>query len=188
MADIGKWLKTHKPEAALGGGGIVLALVLYARSKSSSSSGASGANQSYLPQTGVDTSSTDLYNALEGQIQSLQNAPLPPPGQPGPTGPTGPTGTPAPTPAPQAYNGSIFAAPGGGTFDILGTEGANDTYAGWEVGGGAPVDYYYNGVWGYGLSASQIAGLPAGTEVLTPTQYTEDITPGSYGTGKRPGS
>jgi hypothetical protein len=76
------WLKTHKQEAALGAGGVVVAIALYVRSRSNAASGSSSSTAGYAtpnssstyPAGYVDTSSTDLYNGLEGQIVGLQAA------------------------------------------------------------------------------------------------------------------
>lgn len=80
MAKTLDWLKTHKQEAALGAGGIVVAVALYVRSRANaSSSSSSGTTSPSTTAAGVepyggyvaDTSGTDLYNGLEGQIQAL---------------------------------------------------------------------------------------------------------------------
>jgi hypothetical protein len=173
----GPWLKSHKQEAALGAGGIVVAIALYVRSKNASSS-SSGAS-STTPAT-ADTTSSDLYNALEGQIANLQQGASSGAGQ-GQTwkgrkvagGAT--VVAPATPAAPAAPNveGYGTTALGGSEYDILGNIGSGQAYSGYEVGGGAPV-YFETPAGGNpetNLNASQVAGLPAGTEVLTPVSY-----------------
>ncbi len=78
------WLKTHKQEAALGAGGIVVAIALYMKSRANaaanSSSSTSSGTLSSTPAsvaypTGVaNTTGTDLYTGLESQISQLQAA------------------------------------------------------------------------------------------------------------------
>ena len=174
----GAWLKSHKQEAALGAGGIVVAIALYVRSKNAASGSSSGAS-STTPAT-ADTTSADLYNALEGQIANLQQGASSGAGQgqtwkgrkvSSSTGATAPS-TPA-TPAAPNVQGYGTTALGGSEYDILGNIGSGQSYSGYEVGGGAPVYFETPGGGNpsTNLSAAQVAGLPAGTEVLTPVSY-----------------
>jgi len=94
----GGWLATHQPQAAVGGVAAVVLFALYRRSKGSGSAAPTTAGQSV-----ADTTGTDLYNTLEGQLAALQgqlqgltsNPPggvlAPPPAGP-PPGNTGGTG------------------------------------------------------------------------------------------------
>ena len=72
---MGSWIKTHKNEAILAGGGIVVAIALYVKSKNASSSSGTAATQSYAnPATVADTTATDAYSGLENQVLGLQQA------------------------------------------------------------------------------------------------------------------
>jgi hypothetical protein len=65
----GDWLKTHKQEALLGAGGIVVAIALYVRSKNSSSS-----SSSTPPTYAVaDTTPTDLSSQIDALGQAIAN-------------------------------------------------------------------------------------------------------------------
>lgn len=70
------WFQKHKTEVILGGGGIVVTIALYMRSKANSAaSGSTTATQSSaMPLTTADTTNTDLYDALEGQVQGLSTS------------------------------------------------------------------------------------------------------------------
>lgn len=65
------WMKAHRTEVLLGGGGIVVTIALYMRSKSSAG-GTNAANQSYAnPATAVDTTQASMYDSLANQIGGL---------------------------------------------------------------------------------------------------------------------
>jgi len=176
----GAWLKTHKQEAALGAGGIVIALALYVRSRNtagSSSSSSTTPSSTVVPAT-ADTTGTDVYSGLEDQILGLQQAVL------GMTQGAG-SGTTTTTTTAGGSGGTAGGTTGQGygaeevagqQYDLLGyTSGHN--YTGYNVGNGAPVFYLTPGsnTPQTNLDASAIAGLPAGTELLTPTAYASSI-------------
>lgn len=67
------WFQKHKTELMIGGGGVAVTIALYMRSKAAKA-GTSGSavTSSYgNPATAVDTTTSDLYNNLSGQIQGL---------------------------------------------------------------------------------------------------------------------
>lgn len=68
---VGSWLKGHRAETLLGAGGIVVSIALYVRSKNSAASNTASTTE---PQSTADTTDSDLYNDLEGQIEQLGNA------------------------------------------------------------------------------------------------------------------
>jgi hypothetical protein len=69
------WFQKHKTELMIGGGGVAVTIALYMRSKSKAAgtaAGGSAVTSSYgNPATAVDTTTSDLYNNLSGQIQGL---------------------------------------------------------------------------------------------------------------------
>lgn len=84
---IGDWLKGHKPEAALGAGGIAVTLFLAYRARqnaaasgsSSTSSGLLGGltgSSTAVPVSTADTTSSDAFNGIEDQVLGLQQAVL----------------------------------------------------------------------------------------------------------------
>lgn len=178
-----QWLKTHKQEAALGAGGIVIALALYVRSRKATGAASSTSttpSSTVVPAT-ANTTGTDVYSGLEDQILGLQQAVLGMSGAGGAGGTGGAGGAAGGTAGAAAAAAS--SGPGYGTeqvggqgFDLLGyTSGHN--YQGYNVGNGAPVFYKTPGSNSVqtNLDASAISGLPAGTELLTPTAYASSI-------------
>jgi hypothetical protein len=158
------WLKSHKPEAALGGGGIVVALVLYERSKSNSSGGSAATTQSYAdPATTADTTGSDAYSGIENQVLGLQQAFLASSTAAAPTTPAAPAAAAGP------FTGFGTESFGGKSYDELGNV-TNGIFNGYNVGGDEPVFYDVNGSLETNLSSAAIAGLPAGTDVLTVAQ------------------
>ncbi|MGA2835499.1 MAG: hypothetical protein ABSF84_02770 [Acidimicrobiales bacterium] len=158
----GAWLKSHKPEAALGVAGIVVAIVLYERSKNGSSS-TSAANETYAnPATVADTTDSDAYSGLESQILGLQTAFL---GQSS----SAAAATAASSTTPAVNNGFGVTQVNGQNYDELGNV-SNGLFNGYNVGGGEPVFYESGGALLTDLSPTAIAGLPPGTEVLTVAQ------------------
>ncbi len=125
---IDTWVKTHKPEAALGVGAIVVTIALYVRSKNSSST-STGSTSTAEPVATDDTSATDYYSGLEDQVLGLQQALL---GlstqQSTPTTSTQPSASsPAPS-APGPYAGETMQGSGygpgsGSALDIAGLGG-----------------------------------------------------------------
>lgn len=117
-------------------------------------------------------------------------------GTPGPTGPAGPAGPPGKAPAspPGSKSGSPAVGPTSNPFGLneqtiagkqmaeIGVITGSGRFSGRNVGGGAPVYFYIpKGVPGggqikTGLTKAQIAALPAGTQIFTPTSYYEDIS------------
>ncbi len=207
--DTGAWLKTHKQEAILGAGGIVVAIALYMRSRSqaAANSGAAASSlatpnaTSTYPAGYVDTSSTDLYNGLEGQITSLQSAiAQASAAQSGGVSPGGPM-IPA-TPAPSnlvplsdqviqgggyslaggagpggSYGSGTVQAGSGGYFSPLATLGAST-----DMFGSSPGSVYFEpaqGVFNPVGSQSQFNALEGqGTTLFTPYSTTP-AAPGS---------
>ncbi len=133
MSNFSNWYATHKQEALLGAGGIVVTIALYARSKkaSSAASTSAGATSSSIdPATGLPygsaadnaalaaqqgalysqgTTGTDVYNGLENQILGLQQAFVGSQGTPAPTTTPAPTPTAAPT---NPYAGEVMQGSG----------------------------------------------------------------------------
>jgi hypothetical protein len=70
------WFQKHKTELMVGGAGVAVTVALYLRSKANASgtTGTAATTSSYLPQTTADTTDTDLYDSLEGQVQGLSAA------------------------------------------------------------------------------------------------------------------
>ncbi len=116
-------------------------------------------------------------------------------GTPGPTGPAGPAGPPgAPASPPGSKSGSPAVGPASNPFGLneqtiagkqmaeIGVITGSGRFSGRNVGGGAPVYFYIpKGVPGggqikTGLTKAQIAALPAGTQIFTPTSYYKDIS------------
>jgi hypothetical protein len=161
-----EWFKTHKPEAALGVGGIVVAIVLAQRSKKGAGSG--GASKatptSYAVPATADTSATDAFSGLENQILGLQSAFVG--SQAAKAAPTTPASTPA---ASGPFQGFGQQSIGGAMYDELGNV-TNGMFNGYNVSGGEPVFYNVGGSLLTNLSPSAISGLPAGTDVLTVAQ------------------
>lgn len=184
---LGQWIKTHKPEAGLGGGGIVLALVIYIKSRSSSSSSTgSTAASGYLAPTTVDTTGTDVYDSLEGQIESLSGAVSVLQGSTGLSSGSGASSgsgssssAPPPAAAPPSSPGFGFGSQsiGGQDYIELGQEGVG-SYYGYNVAGGAPVYYETPGSnqLETDLTSQAVSGLPAGTEVLTPSFWGPQVS------------
>lgn len=181
----GQWLKTHKNEAMLAGGGVVVAIALYVKSQSSSS-GSSSTDATEVPAT-ADTTDSDVYNALEGQIESLSGAVSTLQG-------LSPGSSSTATSSGAAAAGSSAASSGPGFGDVsvggqsyveLGEEGVG-SYYGYNVGGGAPVYYEDPGSTNLqtDLTPEAVAGLPAGTEVLTPSFWGSQVSANPV-TGKR---
>lgn len=167
------WLKTHKPEAGIAAAGMVVALVLYQRSKSNAAgtTGTNATTQSYaMPATTANTTGTDAYSGIESQVLGLQQAFLATQvgahgGMAGTQG-TPPAATPA---APATNNGFGQTTIGGQVYDILGNV-TNGNFNGYNVGGGEPVYYNSGGSLLTNIGTDQISGLPAGTQVLTVAQ------------------
>jgi Flp pilus assembly protein TadG len=178
------WFKTHKQETALGAGGIVVAIALYVRQKNAAAGGSSSSGASSTTPATADTTDADLYNELESQIASLgqQTSSGKRQGQrtgsgtaTAATGTTTSTSSSAPSAPPVTGYGETTL--GGAAYDVLGDIGSGQAYSGYEVGGGAPVWFETPGgaTPETNLSAAQVAGLPAGTEVLTPVAYGGEI-------------
>lgn len=76
--NIGAWLKTHKPEAALGAGGIAVTVLLALRARSKNAAGAASGGgvpaSSVLPVSTADTTQSDAFNGIEEQVVGLQSA------------------------------------------------------------------------------------------------------------------
>lgn len=166
-----QWLKTHKPEAALGGVGVAATIFLALRARSANASGTSAANQStaypassVLPVSTADTTQSDAFSGIEDQVVGLQSALL---ALQSPTAPTSTMTVPpatAPTPAAPAA-----AAPNQGYGEVDTAQGPMDWLGVWgqptyQVGGGAPVYF--------GNASSLAQGNPqAGEDVYVPVAY-----------------
>ncbi len=148
------WLKGHKTETLLGAGGIVVTIALYVRSKNAAASTSGETVSTEEPSGTADTTDSDLYNGLEGQIGQLQQAVTL-------LGTTAGTASAAPaTPAtPAAAAGQATQASSSlpwigpnslpdnittgmvseyGPFEQVGSE-TNGVYSGDEVAGGVPL-------------------------------------------------
>ena len=73
----GAFVAAHKKELLLGGAGVAVAFGLHARSKGGSPATTAATTTSGAPMpsasgTGFDSSSTDVYNALQPQIETTQ--------------------------------------------------------------------------------------------------------------------
>lgn len=149
------WLKGHRVETLLGAGGIVVTIALYVRSKNSSTSGGSGTTASTVEPDGTaDTTDSDLYNDLEGQIEQLGTAVngLAATAGASTTSAASTTATPAATQAPAAGPTSLpWIGPSSlpdnittamvgeyGPFEQVGSE-TNGVYSGDQVAGGVPL-------------------------------------------------
>ncbi len=185
-----EWFKTHKQEAIIGGGGLVVALALYVKSRNASASSSSSTPSSTVVPAVSDTTGTDEFSGVEDQILGLQSAVLgmaaagsAPPS----TGALSPGTIPAPvpaSPAPSAPTGPGYGTQsfGGASYVDLGYLASSSapgfaSFGGYNVGGGAPVFFDEPGSASLltNLSPEQVAGLPAGTELLTPTAYAGSV-------------
>ncbi|HEV2370049.1 MAG TPA: hypothetical protein VGR90_09225 [Acidimicrobiales bacterium] len=180
-----QWIKTHKPEAALGGGALGLTVYLALKARTANASGtSSAANQStaypassVLPVSTADTTQSDAFSGIEDQVVGLQSAllalqsPTTPAASGFPAAPAGqsvgsnlPTQVAPPPAAPtSAGYGEVDTAQG--PMDWLGVWGS-PTY---QVGGGAPVYF--------GNSGSLAQGNPQpGEDVYTPVGYSSLVS------------
>lgn len=176
--NIGAWIKGHKPEAALGAGGIAVTvlLALRTRKKAGAGSGAPASGVAYpassiMPVTTADTTASDAYSGIESQVVGLQSALLalqhPDPSSSGPAGaPSGGGGTgPAPTPGMGEVDTAL------GPMIWLGVTGPGGSTAGdFQVGGGAPVFF------GNASSLAQGGTQAAGVDVYTPVNYAGQVS------------
>jgi hypothetical protein len=157
------FLRQHRTAAIAGGGGLVVLLALLARKKSAATAAATGNTATtYTPagyanagaagvSGGYDSTASDIYNALQPGMESLQNRVDvlekgsvlgTVPSTPAPTGtgtgaPTPAPPTPAPTPTPNTPGPTVSS---GGVLQVPGiTQGPHaglDTMAGMLFGGG----------------------------------------------------
>ncbi len=171
MNKLTAWFTAHKPEVALGAGGIVVTIALYVRSRNAASTSSSTtgtgttASTTEIPTT-ADTTDSDVYNGLESQILGLQQATL----ALGTTPATSTGAAPAPTglTVPPLQLGGAPTAGGteyaGNTFGVQ-TPAAAPYDTGQEVVGGNPYTNF---------------AFPGGTTVAT---MSEDLFPGGNGGG-----
>jgi hypothetical protein len=193
------WLKTHKQEAILGGGGIAITVILYLRSRSkstatpssSSSPSANGAVPTVAyPTSTANTTGTDAISGLESQILGLQTAVLNLKTQPqsAPAGQTqtAPQASQPTTGSGQAFGDAYMGQMGfgqtqfnGQSYIDLGTVGPG-SFFGYNVGNsGAPIYYLTpSGQLSTNDSPQMLASLPPGTLELTDTQAPVSKTPG----------
>ena len=188
---VGQWLKTHKQEAILGAGGIVVTVALYERSHSSSSTSASSSAPSAAGAvpTGVayptsvgSTTGTDAASGMESQILGLQSALLALQTQPSSANPGGtavsPPAAPSASSSPSTSPGFGNTQVGGQSYIDLGTLGP-DSFYGYNVGSsGAPIWYLTpGGQLTTNDNSQMLASLPPGTQVLTDTQAPVSASP-----------
>ena len=175
-----RWLATHKPEAALGVGGIGVTIFLALRARkqaaASGSSTSSGTSASqalpvsyYPPASGGDSFDAGQFGGVLSQLSQELNTLA---GQP-PAPSTSPVAAPAPAAAAAAP-----AQPGFGEVPTslgemvwLGVTGAGgSTSSDYQVGGGAPVYFGNTG------SLAQGGVSTAGVDVYTPAAYSGQVS------------
>jgi len=189
--NVGAWVKGHRTETILGAGGIVVTIALYVRSRNNAAANSgTGTSQTFATPTGTaDTTNSDLYNGLEGQIGQLQQAVA----SIGATAGAGTTPAAAPTspvtPSPQAQTIESLPWVGPnvdpnnittqmvsqyGPFEEIGQE-VNGVYEGPQVAGGVPLFAQF------GSGFFQNFGLKGGPSpnysgpVFVPEQYAEYV-------------